>query len=65
MTLAEFRKNGFITGREFEVEGKRFWIDKCRGGIYFNAFINGKQVTRATSDTINKMIEEVIRMTKK
>lgn len=61
MTLQEFRAKGFIVGREFTVEGISFWVDKDRGGRYFSTFINGKQVTRATADTINKMIEEEVR----
>lgn len=61
MTLKEFRKTGFPVGREFEVEGKSFWVDKSRGGRYFNTFIAGKMVTRATANTICKLIEAEVR----
>jgi hypothetical protein len=61
MTLAEFKKEGFVTGREFEVEGKIFWVDKCRGGRYFNTWINGKVITRATARVICMEIEKAVR----
>lgn len=57
MTIQEFRKNGFPINKEFFVEGKSFWVDKSRNGRYFNAYIGGKQVTRATASTICKLIE--------
>lgn len=61
MTLEEFRKEGFIVGRPFEVEGKSFWIEKCMGGRFFCGFIGEKQITRATADKICRLIEEEVR----
>ena len=61
MTLQEFRKNGFPTGKEFFVEDKSFWVDKSRNGRYFNSYIGGRQVTRATASTICKLIEAEVR----
>lgn len=61
MTLTEFRKEGFVTGRPFEVEGLTFWVDKCRGGRYFNSYIGDKYVTRATARTICQLIEAEVK----
>ena len=68
MTLAEFKKNGFIVGREFEVEGKKFWVEKSSGkgcGRYFNFAACGRMITRATKDTvINMIVEDVTKSMK-
>lgn len=60
MTKEEFKKNGFVTGRDMEIDGKIFRIDRT-GTRYFNAFIGGKQITRATKYTIIREIEAELR----
>lgn len=60
MTLQEFMKNGFSVNELIEVEGRFYYIEKCRNGRYFNSCIGGKQITRATATRIrNEIIADV------
>ena len=60
MTLNEFKREGFVVKKEFEVEGKKFYIEKCHNSRYFSTYINGRQITRATAHRIRAEIIEAV-----